>query len=405
LSVGKFILARGRLFVLCGLLASVSAPCAAATTHFTLVRNGETRTATADVVVRGGVRCVSLESIARDFGAGYSSSGERVQVDFAGNTARLRFATRDVESSRAVFLLRWPLVRDGEDALIAVTDVPAFFRKAFGATVQARAPEPRDTPTEPAVEMHDLPEPGSQRAASEPGTATAPAPPERLEPVLEAVPATPPPRTIRLVVIDPGHGGSDTGCEGGGLRESRLTLLIAQQLKRFLEQKLAVRVALTRHADEDLTADRRANLANRADADLLISIHASASFGSAAHGFEIFCPDEAEYADLAGHRTGRTRDILMKKCRDAAASRAIAAAVGDALERTTGAQNRGIRQVRCQTLRYADMPAFLIEVGFLTNPAEADLLAQSTYQAQVAEGIADGLCAYVAPAATPGGTP
>ena len=107
---------------------------------------------------------------------------------------------------------------------------------------------------------------------------------------------------VRTIVLDPGHGGTETGAIGpSGIQEKELTLTLARELEARLESQLGVRVILTRNEDANLPHDARTAIANQNRADLFISLHLNSSLGSGAHGAETYFLG-AEASDEAAAR-------------------------------------------------------------------------------------------------------
>ena len=146
------------------------------------------------------------------------------------------------------------------------------------------------------------------------------------------------PRPIRVVVIDPGHGGSDPGVIAGGAVEKDLTLELARLLKAELERRLNARVVLTRNDDRAVGADKRAEIANRSHADLVLSLHFDGFTGIRAHGATAYCPP-ATFAGpegAAGPEAAHSQVIMLPwrdvALRHAVDSRSLAEAILTALE-------------------------------------------------------------------------
>ena len=116
-----------------------------------------------------------------------------------------------------------------------------------------------------------------------------------------------PPRTIRAIAIDPGHGGDDTGTRGpNGTLEKEVTLAVARRLRNLIESQLGLRVVLTRTTDTTVALDERAAIANNNRADLFISLHTNASVRESATGAEVFYLSLAEYDAEAREASGFT---------------------------------------------------------------------------------------------------
>ena len=390
------------------------------------VRMGDAqRAADVEVFYRRAVPHVSLNYLVRQLGGGCRVTAERVQVDLAAQSAWLAPEETQVNASLEAFSLGHPVVRQGGDVLMALSDVAPFFHKAFRLELQQQTlvEAPVAAPGEPEAEMalsplepltSPAPTPGPAIPADSEGAETRDLAPElfieeltplRREEVAPG-PPTPAPRTVdrdvRVVIIDPGHGGSDAGSVGGGgLRECDLTLAVAMRLKPILEKTAHVEALLTREKDRTLTLRERVSFANTNRGDLLLSIHAGAAFSPQAHGFEIYCCKEGQ--DVAAGTLPEAAPSGGSAY--AARSRAIAEQVAAALAQATEAEPRGVRQLRCHLLTDLAMPGLLIEVGFLTNPSEEAMLETQAYQTALAEGIAAGVCGRPSAAPTQGGAP
>ncbi len=230
-------------------------------------------------------------------------------------------------------------------------------------------------------------------------------------------PAPTPPRRTRIptIVIDPGHGGSDTGAESAdGLIEKDLTLRLARMLRTRLQSRLPMRVVLTRDEDADLPLETRAAIANQLKAEFFISLHLNASFGSSAHGAETYflsleASDEraqaaADAANLGAESTpGSGLSDLelilwdMAQSQHLARSQRLAGMIQEELNQALGLRNRGVKQAPFVVLNGAAMPAVLVEFGFLSNPDEVRRLRDPEYQSELADAIARAFVRYRAP--------
>jgi N-acetylmuramoyl-L-alanine amidase len=216
---------------------------------------------------------------------------------------------------------------------------------------------------------------------------------------------------IARIVIDPGHGGQDPGAKSRGLTEAALVLDIALRLEKLLLKERGVEVVLTRRTDTYIPLEERTALANRAEADLFLSIHLNASRSTVARGIETyvlnFATDSEAEAIAARENAGSSgqmrqlpdivRAIALNNKIDE--SRDFASIVQSSLyERVRridrGARNLGVKQAPFMVLIGATMPSVLAEVSFLTNRQEADLLKTEKYRQQVAEALFAGVMAY-----------
>ncbi|HEY8550922.1 MAG TPA: N-acetylmuramoyl-L-alanine amidase [Vicinamibacterales bacterium] len=241
-----------------------------------------------------------------------------------------------------------------------------------------------------------------------PGTPGAP-------PTTEATP--PPPLlqetgpAINTIVIDPGHGGEKDGARGpAGSYEKHVTLAIARQLKAALEARLGVRVLMTREDDRHVELDERAAFANNNKADLFISLHTNASVSRAPAGAEVFflsldgySPEARRVAMEEGavlpSVTGGDRQIEiilweMAQVQHLEQSAVLAGYLEQALRHRVKMSARAIQQAPFRVLVGANMPAVLVELGFITNPAEEKLLNSPAHQKQLVASLVDGIVAY-----------
>lgn len=203
-------------------------------------------------------------------------------------------------------------------------------------------------------------------AASLPATimaATAPA--VAATPVVPSVP-----RGQTLVVIDPGHGGRDPGAVGiGGIQEKQINTTISNRVQQRL-QEAGLTVLMTRDGDQWVDLDARAEFANRADADVFVSIHANAISMSRpeVNGLET-------YYLASGERLARS--------------------IHNRVLGNTDMRDRGVRQARFYVLRHTSMPAVLVETGFVTGAEDAARFRNPTAVNQIADGIARGILDYL----------
>ncbi len=174
------------------------------------------------------------------------------------------------------------------------------------------------------------------------------------------------------VAIDPGHGGRDPGAVGiGGLRETDIVLAVSLKLAEILQQQ-GVEVVLTRRDEREIDLEPRVSMANRADVDLFVSVHANAISMSRpdVNGIETYY-----YA--------------------AGAARTLADIIQESLLDATGSKSRGVKQARFYVLHRTQMPAALVELGFVTGAEDAPLLADSAYRELLAKGVARGVLHYI----------
>jgi N-acetylmuramoyl-L-alanine amidase len=212
---------------------------------------------------------------------------------------------------------------------------------------------------------------------------------------------------IRTIVVDAGHGGKDPGARGpDGLREKDVCLDIALRLRRVLHARdPGLRVVLTRDTDVFVTLEGRTAIANRAKGDLFVSIHNNASPDPDTHGTQVFFFDsqssDRAASDLSMRENGEANqlDIVMTDLaknivRDQ--SIGFASLVQRALGNAINLKRRDVSYAPFYVLARTEMPAILVEVAFITNPREEDLLWDSGFRQKVAASIAKGVEDYAA---------
>jgi len=218
---------------------------------------------------------------------------------------------------------------------------------------------------------------------------------------------------IGRIVVDPGHGGHDTGTVGpGGLMEKDLVLKLAKELKRLLEDKLSAEVVLTRSDDVFVSLEDRTRIANESEADLFISLHANSSRSRNVSGVETYFLDFArtdEARELAARENATSerniRDLqnLIEKIALAdrqEESKEFASIVQKNLY--TGARkvipaskNRGVRSAPFIVLIGARMPSILAEVSFLSNPRDERALNKASGTQAIASALFQGIEGYM----------
>ena len=219
---------------------------------------------------------------------------------------------------------------------------------------------------------------------------------------------------IRHIVIDPGHGGKDPGAIGvGGVREKRVVLDVAQQVAEILQRE-GYRITLTRSTDRFIPLPERGEMANRGGADFFISIHANAHHSPRVHGVEVYYLIAKSFAlemERADHQARTARlpydqmalaashdtqaivwDLLNVEYRRESVE--IARAIAQHIARALGVPNGGAKAARFQVLRDSNMPAVLVEIGYLTNPTEGERLADTGYRQRLVSALTDGVLAY-----------
>jgi N-acetylmuramoyl-L-alanine amidase len=195
----------------------------------------------------------------------------------------------------------------------------------------------------------------------------------------------------RVVVLDAGHGGQDTGAKGrNGVEEKRAALDIARRVRTHL-QAAGLTVYMTRENDRFIALEERAERARRWNADLFVSIHLNSASSTLAEGAETYVLSAAGHASTAGGGRG----AAAPGNRHDAANAVLGFHLHRQLLAATGAIDRGVKRARFIVLRQAPCPAVLVECGFLSHAAEEARVMDPAYREQVARGIAKGVVAYV----------
>lgn len=218
-----------------------------------------------------------------------------------------------------------------------------------------------------------------------------------------------------VVVIDPGHGGQDPGAIGtNGLQEKEVVTQIAHKLKNEFEKNYEnIKPVLTRDEDEFIPLKDRTRMANELDADIFLSIHANSGYTEYASGFEVFTlsskpsdPSAKELAEIEnsalryeGYDQDELDDIswILWQLRGTAyarMSKKLAQGLVTKLNREISTPNRGVKGAPFWVLKDAQMPAVLVETGFLSNPSEEKKLRTTEYQKSVARALARSVAGF-----------
>jgi N-acetylmuramoyl-L-alanine amidase len=263
---------------------------------------------------------------------------------------------------------------------------------------------------------------GTYRVTDVPGQGTtarvvldllpAGAPTTSIEPARPA-PDVPPPSpldlqtstpALRTIVIDPGHGGGETGAKGpGGTLEKNVTLSVARKLKAAIESRLGVRVLLTRDSDEQVRLDERAALANNNKADLFLSLHANTSLRPALEGAEVYYLSLDEYGEEAKRLAIEPGDVLpvfgggtrhidivqwdMAQVRHLYRASEFARMIDEEMRERVPMSPRGLQRAPLRVLVGANMPAALVEMGFITSPQQERQLVSDDFQSRVVQAL------------------
>ncbi len=310
---------------------------------------------------------------------------------------------------------------------VQATDHPTTRPIAASVAGTVPAPQPDDGSLASTTAATPAPAPATSRSRKKPSplhpaTPTTSDADENLSPPThEAEPTAAGERSlvrtlglkIGRIVIDAGHGGHDSGTVGpGGIEEKQVVLDVALRLGKLLKQRLGADVIFTRDNDTFIPLETRTAIANKAQADLFLSIHANSSPDSSARGVETYylnfttSPDALEVAarenavsDESIHElSDLVKKITLKDKIDE--SREFAADVQKSLyvdleDGNPGLRDRGVKKAPFVVLIGANMPSILAEISFLTNSDDARQLQQPAYRQRIAESLYRGVARYI----------
>jgi len=218
---------------------------------------------------------------------------------------------------------------------------------------------------------------------------------------------------IKKIIVDPGHGGKDPGAIGrSGLMEKNVNLDISRKLAKLLRSE-GIEVVMTRNSDVFISLNRRTKIANRQTPDLFISVHANANHSRKMQGFEVYCITSTPNKDskrAASSASSLPPDIDKKNIVNSANLRRVlwdmvhtsnradsielSGLVSESMGRSSSARISGTKYANFYVLKNTQMPAILVEVGYLSNSEEERSLKSSRYRQQVAEAINRGIKQY-----------
>jgi N-acetylmuramoyl-L-alanine amidase len=218
---------------------------------------------------------------------------------------------------------------------------------------------------------------------------------------------------IGKIVIDPGHGGHDTGTIGpNGLLEKDLVLDVGKRLAKLLETRLGAEVVFTRNDDTFIPLETRTSIANQEQADLFVSIHANSSHDPDARGVETYylnftsspeALDVAARENAASDKSIHELQDLVKKIalkEKIEESREFASDVQQSLHsglsvKNAGIRDRGVKKAPFVVLIGANMPSILAEISFISNPGDEKRLKGTEYRQRIAQSLYSGISRYV----------
>jgi N-acetylmuramoyl-L-alanine amidase len=310
-----------------------------------------------------------------------------------------------------------PVIASGND--VASATAPAV--AASGAAAKNAKAESDDTDSKPrpvaseTVSVSGAKQPAGKSKPDNTKTAAL-APPTESKPTRDGQRSLTRALGLKIsrIVIDPGHGGHDTGTIGPhGLMEKDLCLDVALRLGHEIEEKLpGAEVVYTRKDDTFVPLEERTAIANEAKADLFISVHANSSHDAAARGIETyylnFATSEESMAvaarenALAQSSLHDLQDIIKKIARNEKVeeSKELASDIQDSLTHrlqlvSQDERNRGVKKAPFVVLIGANMPSVLSEISFISNPSDEKLLRKTDQRQRVADGLYRGIASYL----------
>lgn len=293
-----------------------------------------------NVINHDGRRFVSIEDIAGFYKMSRSvGDGGGFRLSAQGSSIEGRANARDLKINGVKYVLCFPMVSRGGQTLISAMDVTKII--------------------EPVLRPQKIP------------NATS----------------------VRTVVLDPGHGGHDSGAVGPLGREKDMALDVALRAKRLLEAR-GFQVRLTRAIDTFIPLEGRSAFANRISNAVMVSIHFNKSKTSGGTGIETYClaprgvpsmdEENLSYSDLKQH-PGHARDPE---------NIALATAVHAAMVRRVPLPDRGIKRARFHVIRATSIPSILVEGGFMNHSSDSRMIATANYRQRIAEAIVSGITRF-----------
>ena len=239
----------------------------------------------------------------------------------------------------------------------------------------------------------------------------APAPPAAAPDTRLVIPTPGPSTGLRTVVLDPGHGGDELGTQGAkGTLEKEITLSVARRLRTLIESRLGLKVFLTREDDRTMSLDERSAFANNHHADVFLSIHANSAVRPSIKGAEVYYLT-VERADAEARKKAdenattlpalgggnRAIDLILwetAQARYLEQSATLAGFIEQAMRPRVEMSPRAVQQAPFRVLVGANMPAALVEIGYLSNADQEGQIATASYQDQVAQALLDALIKF-----------
>ena len=321
------------------------------------------------IVKINGMDYISLPAITKALGGAHTIQPRRMRVDLAGTTAWVSLNDNRV-SALSLFSLTHKVVKNNEGVFISRVDAPVFFRNAFQLTL--------------------VPEQAGSSGEAPPALPMA----EEVAPALEEFPAPTEVKNfntsdIKVIILDAGHGGYNTGLSGeAGTLEKDIVLAVANRVAAQLAEDTSITVVQTRKEDVYLSDQQRAAIFLQSRANLLISLHVGGAFSPEAQGLAFMYPSKP---------TRPRNSITTGKYATSysAVSRLFSRKLSTELIAATNSPNRGLFAIPNSLFKSVDAPACMIELGCITNVNDEVSLNDGVYQDKLATGIVQGIYAIL----------
>ena len=397
--------------------------------------NGDIRKGSVSVRMNGTLREMAVDEVVSALGFAPKNDGTSLVVTMGGKKIEFWNGSNIVRAAGTIISFPTPVVtKDGHwwgegrsllsafDSFYKAIGQKAAFRWGDTKTVAAAQPAPKKQPAQQIQPKQSAPVKKPAQPAKPKAETPKEEPKQEVKAPAKAAAPAPKPRAGRkpIVVIDAGHGGHDPGAVANKIREKDINLRAATQLAKILKEK-GVDARLTRSTDVYLKLAERTAFANKNNADVFISLHCNSmpKGKSGVAGFEIYIialPSDKDAMNLAivenreisgdAHsaaeiqKADKKTQLLLKILGDMQQNDKIGAStelteVLHANAKKSGLPMRKVAQAPFFVLRGAGMPAVLVEMGYLTNAAEAKRLNTAAYREKMCRSLAEGIITFI----------
>lgn len=397
--------------------------------------NGDIRKGSVSVRMNGTLREMAVDEVVSALGFAPKNDGTSLVVTMGGKKIEFWNGSNIVRAAGTIISFPTPVVtKDGHwwgegrsllsafDSFYKAIGQKAAFRWGDTKTVAAAQPAPKKQPAPQIQPKQSAPVKKPAQPAKPKAETPKEEPKQEVKAPAKAAAPAPKPHAGRkpIVVIDAGHGGHDPGAVANKIREKDINLRAATQLAKILKEK-GVDARLTRSTDVYLKLAERTAFANKNNADVFISLHCNSmpKGKSGVAGFEIYImalPSDKDAMNLAivenreisgdAHsaaeiqKADKKTQLLLKILGDMQQNDKIGAStelteVLHANAKKSGLPMRKVAQAPFFVLRGAGMPAVLVEMGYLTNAAEAKRLNTAAYREKMCRSLAEGIITFI----------